>query len=237
MATVYKSRPPEQGARTLAFVRLTTDNPDLLVGVALGRGITRQAPSEALHRMIDALVEERDEAFPPEETRKAVRDLLRTRGFKPTGRNKPASEYLARAATDGRFPRISNVVDACNYYSLLTGFPISLLDLDRAGGDETALEIREGAEAESYVFNPAGQAIDLTGLLCVARVGAEPLGNAVKDSMATKTTEDTQNVLAVLWATRRLVTEEDVRRMADDLAGLLAEHAGATSTRAWTPAR
>ncbi len=33
-----------------------------------------------------------------EETRRAVRDLLRHGGYKPTGRGKPASEYLVRAA-------------------------------------------------------------------------------------------------------------------------------------------
>ena len=36
-----------------------------------------------------------------EELRKAVRDLLRHGGYKPTGRGKPSCEYLVRAAGDG----------------------------------------------------------------------------------------------------------------------------------------
>lgn len=48
----------------------------------------------------------------------AVRDLLRHAGFKPSGRSKPASEYLAAAFAEQRFPRINAVVDACNAVSL-----------------------------------------------------------------------------------------------------------------------
>src|SRR3712207_7695492 len=44
--------------------------------------------------------------------------LLRNGGFRPSGRNKPASEYLAQAAREGRFPRINNLVDVNNLVSL-----------------------------------------------------------------------------------------------------------------------
>ena len=36
-----------------------------------------------------------------DDSRKLSRDLLRHGGYKPTGRGKPASEYLVRAAGDG----------------------------------------------------------------------------------------------------------------------------------------
>src|SRR5262245_25979703 len=64
--------------------------------------------------------------------RQAVRDLLRHGGFKPTGRSKPASEYLLRAAADGQLSGINLAVDACNAVSLHSGVPISVIDLDRA---------------------------------------------------------------------------------------------------------
>ena len=38
-----------------------------------------------------------------ESLRSAVRDMLRHGGYKPTGRGKPASEYLVRAANEDRF--------------------------------------------------------------------------------------------------------------------------------------
>src|SRR5215212_8369808 len=66
-----------------------------------------------------------------DEVRAAVRDLLRRGGFKPAGRGKPASEYLAAAFAEDRFPRINALVDTCNVVSLHTGLPISLVDVDR----------------------------------------------------------------------------------------------------------
>lgn len=66
-----------------------------------------------------------------EEVRSATRDLLRHGGYKPTGRGKPASEYLVRAATEGVLGSINPAVDACNAVSLNSGLPISLVDRDR----------------------------------------------------------------------------------------------------------
>ena len=52
-----------------------------------------------------------------DEVRTAVRDLLRQGGFKPTGRSKPASEYLIKAADRGSLSPIDVAVDACNAVS------------------------------------------------------------------------------------------------------------------------
>ena len=49
-----------------------------------------------------------------DEIRRAVRDLLRHGGFKPTGRSKPASEYLVKAAAQDTLSPINVAVDACN---------------------------------------------------------------------------------------------------------------------------
>ncbi|HEX6559601.1 MAG TPA: phenylalanine--tRNA ligase beta subunit-related protein, partial [Longimicrobiales bacterium] len=67
-----------------------------------------------------------------EALRSAVRDMLRHGGYKPTGRGKPASEYLVRAAEEGGLRSINAVVDVCNVVSLHSGFPISVVDTDRA---------------------------------------------------------------------------------------------------------
>src|SRR5207248_8363260 len=60
-----------------------------------------------------------------ETVREAVRQLLRHGGFKPTGRSKPASEYLLKAVAEGRLASINLAVDACNVVSLHSGLPIS----------------------------------------------------------------------------------------------------------------
>ena len=61
--------------------------------------------------------------------RKDIRDLLRHKGYKPTGRGKPASEYLVRAAENEKLGPINVAVDVCNVVSLNSGFPISVADL------------------------------------------------------------------------------------------------------------
>jgi DNA/RNA-binding domain of Phe-tRNA-synthetase-like protein len=132
--------------------------------------------------------------------RGAVRDLLRHGGYKPTGRGKPASEYLVRAAGDGSLGSINAAVDVCNAVSLHSGLPISVVDLDRA---KAPFRVGVAPAGASYVFNASGQSIDLEGLLCLFDAEG-PCANAVKDSQRTKTQGDTRRTLTVLWGTKAL---------------------------------
>lgn len=132
--------------------------------------------------------------------RGAVRDLLRFGGFKPTGRSKPASEYLIRAATEGALGSINPVVDVCNAVSLHSGLPISVVDLDRTEGGPNDLRIAIAPKGTSYVFNATGQELDLGGLVALADA-AGFCANAVKDAQRTKTHEGTTRVLVVVWGT------------------------------------
>jgi DNA/RNA-binding domain of Phe-tRNA-synthetase-like protein len=130
-----------------------------------------------------------------EELRAAVRDLLRHGGYKPTGRGKPASEYLVRAAEEGALRSINAVVDACNAVSLHSGIPISVVDLDLA---REPLRAGLAPAGLRYVFNASGQEIDVTGLLCLFDAEG-PCANAVKDSQRTKTGASTRRTLSLLW--------------------------------------
>jgi DNA/RNA-binding domain of Phe-tRNA-synthetase-like protein len=130
----------------------------------------------------------------------AVRALLRHGGFKPSGRSKPASEYLVGARAEGRFPTINAGVDACNIASLHAGLPISLVDADRIEG---ALEIKIAPAGTSYVFNPSGQTIDVSGLVCLYD-GQGPTGTPVKDAQRTKTHDGTTAALSIIWGTSAL---------------------------------
>jgi DNA/RNA-binding domain of Phe-tRNA-synthetase-like protein len=130
-----------------------------------------------------------------EELRAGVRDMLRHGGYKPTGRGKPASEYLVRTAQEGGVRPINVVVDACNVVSLHTGFPISLIDVDLA---KPPLRIAIAEAGATYVFNASGQEIDASGLVCVHDAEG-PCANAVKDSQRTKTRAETLRTLSVIW--------------------------------------
>jgi DNA/RNA-binding domain of Phe-tRNA-synthetase-like protein len=130
-----------------------------------------------------------------ESVRQAVRDMLRAGGYKPTGRGKPASEYLVRAATDGVLSSINVAVAACNAVSLHSGLPISVVDTALA---REPFRIAVAGPAHRYVFNAAGQEIELEGLLCLFDA-AGPCGNAVKDAQRSKTRPETTETLSVVW--------------------------------------
>jgi DNA/RNA-binding domain of Phe-tRNA-synthetase-like protein len=132
--------------------------------------------------------------------REAVRALLRHGGFKPTGRSKPASEYLFNAARDGRLTPINFAVDACNAVSLHSGLPISVVDLDRAAAP---FRIGVAPAGATYVFNASGQSMDLSGLLCLFEPEG-PCANAVKDAQRTKTGPETRRTLSLIWGTAEL---------------------------------
>jgi DNA/RNA-binding domain of Phe-tRNA-synthetase-like protein len=205
-------------------LRLTIDvnNPDLLIGTVLSENVRQGPASEGLSREIDLSLQSaasREASLAP--VRTAVRDLLRAGGYKPAGRGKPSSEYLAQAAGRGEFPRISHIVDALNVVSLESGLPISLLDYDRAMEGAEGLCIRLGRSGESFVFNSAGHEINIEGLLSVARLNGPALGNPVKDSMAAKTTPETRNVLAIIWGTRAAMDEKRLDGVCDRLRRLL----------------
>jgi DNA/RNA-binding domain of Phe-tRNA-synthetase-like protein len=132
--------------------------------------------------------------------REAVRALLRFGGFKPTGRSKPASEYLLKAVREGLLTPINLAVDACNVVSFHSGLPISVVDLD---GAHQPLRIGIASPESSYVFNASGQTIDLGGLLCLFDADGA-CANAVKDAQRTKTGPQTRRTLSLVWGTTAL---------------------------------
>ena len=168
----------------------------------------------------------RDEAV-----RAAVRDMLRFGGYKPTGRGKPASEYLARAASEGVLAPINVAVDSCNAVSLHSGLPISVVDLGRA---RAPFRIAIAPAGASYVFNASGQEIDLAGLLCLHDSDG-PVGNAVRDSQRTKTRAETVRTLSVIWGcagfeSRLRDAERWYRALLDGLGATTAGVDAVTST-------
>lgn len=162
----------------------------------------------------------------------AVRDMLRHGRYRPTGRGKPASEYLRNAAAEGRFPLINALVDVANLVSLETMLPISVVDLDRAGAE--AFMVRRGREGESYVFNPSGQGLDLQDLLLTARLpGDRPCASPVKDCQETKTDTATRAALGVIYGPAALWGA--VRDATARMAALIGRHCGASVTRGVLP--
>lgn len=185
---------------------------------------------EALGLALSELAARRSsEDFPPIAIKDSVRAMLRAGGFKPAGRQKPASEYLAQAAREGRFPAINGPVDCNNLLSLETGLPISLLDADELGG---CAVVRICGDGESYVFNASGQEMDLSGLLCASAADGSPLGNPVKDSMRGKLKDGTRRVAGFIYAPLGPYSPVSLALVGERFATLLREHCGATGATA-----
>ncbi|HUW71013.1 MAG TPA: hypothetical protein VMX33_12350 [bacterium] len=186
------------------------------------------APScAALAAELAALVRLRSaEDFPSAGLKDAVRGMLRAGGFKPAGRQKPASEYLAQAAREGRFPAINGPVDCNNLLSLETGLPISLLDADELGAGAV---IRICAAGESYIFNASGQEMDLSGLLCACAADGTPLGNPVKDSMRGKLKDGTRRLAGFVYAPLGPHSPASLAQVGERFASLLRDCCGASS--------
>lgn len=178
---------------------------DIGVAVVAASGLNGGAPLDPeTERELAALLEARKDSplTPDEEKRRAAcRDMLRNGSYKPTGRGKPASEYLLGAAKEGAFPRVCAPVDVNNFISLKYVLPISLWDAGRCSA--AAFEFRLGREGEKYVFNNSGQEIDLRDLVCGCEVlpdgTSRPIVNPIKDGMATKVRPETAAVIGAIF--------------------------------------
>lgn len=204
------------------------------VGIVEASGLDwRAAGASGSFPAIIAVARARGEGLISPTRKAAVRGMLRYGSYKPAGRAKPSSEYLLQAALEGDFPAVNYFVDAVNVVSLVTGYPISIVDLDKSGAD---LLLRRGRDGETYVFNSGGQAIDLADLLCVCRATPEgfiPTANPVRDSMATKLFPGAPRAAAFIYAPAG-AEGAGLEEACSSLRGYLAEAAGSSE---WSAAR
>ncbi len=208
----------------LTIKEISIEIPHIVVGVLEAEGLhgngrmeTNGGRDSKLHEQIRSAVAQvrQLEGDVPSwivEIKGRVRDMLRHGSFRPTGRSKPASEYLWNAAMEERFPELNNLVDAANLVSLETLLPISLVDVSKLSANR--LVVRFGRAGEEYVFNPAGQVFELEDKLVVCELagsdgGDRPFAGPIKDSQATKTDEDTNRVLGLVYAPESLAAEAE----------------------------
>ena len=162
----------------------------------------------------------------PDNMQKGIRSLLKTFGFKPSGRSRPASEYLFKDLSNrGSFNYINNIVDINNHISLKYKLPISVFDLDKSGYE---LCLRVGKDDEQYVFNKEGQILSLKKLLLVSKTNAEAIGTPVKDSQATKVFEPTKKIAFFIYTSGNITSKEEMNKILQEIAKYLQEEANAT---------
>ena len=201
----------------------------LRLGVIEALNVEVKPSSEDYRNKIDSLTEKllEDDFIYPDHLKKGIRGLLKSFGFHPSGRNRPASEYLFKDLNNRKeFNYINNIVDINNHISLKYHLPISILDLDKAGKN---LCVRIGLDDEKYVFNPEGQLLSLKKLLLIARHGDDrsAIGSPVKDSQATKIFEPTKNIIGFIYTSANITPEEQLQSILNEFAEYLTKEANA----------
>lgn len=198
---------------------------NIAIGILIAKNIHVSKPLPLMETKLKALLDlrEHEELTPIEEKfRDESRNMLRNGDFKPTGRSKPASEYLLRAAKEGSFPRINTVVDVNNLISLKYMIPISLWDLDQA--DAIHYLFRLGKDGEEYIFNQSHQSINAKDLITGFKIQRDrdiPIINPIKDSMKTKTTLSTKHVGVAIYFPLTAGTKDDLRGIIREFSILL----------------
>ena len=151
-----------------------------------------------------------------------VRRLFKSVGIDPS-RYRPSGEALVRRILKGQgLYHINCIVDINNICSIESLFPLGAYDRERIIGDVT---IRLGASDE--VYRGIGKEINIAGKL-VSADSEGAFGSPIADSDRTKITEDTREVLILLYAPAS--TEDgEIQSTLNRFADLASEHAGAAT--------
>jgi len=124
-----------------------------------------------------------------------ARQLYRSVGMDPT-RLRPSSEALLRRAVKGKgLYRLDPVVDTGNLFSMASGLPLGLYDLDAIRGDVT---LRMGLPGEGFEGIRKGR-VGVEGRLCLAD-DEGPFGSPTSDSDRCRIREETRSILSLLYA-------------------------------------
>lgn len=220
---------------TLVFTR-QLEEPRLVLGyVEVSGGAVGPASAALRQRCEDCSAQWQAAGFELDEGRRsAVRRVLKTGGFSPTGRNRPAHELLLNDLAERMqnedpaargFHYINNIVDVNNVISLECCLPISIFDADKLDG---ALSVRIAEEGEGYVFNASGHYLDLKRCIICAR-GPAPgtaCGSPIKDSMECKVFERADHFAGVIYGSLELYSAAELAAWTQRFGELLANECG-----------
>lgn len=203
----------------MSIIEKRSNNPLLEIGIIIADECNITNSSKGLMELINSSISSLN-IQQYEKNKKIIRDMLRYSGFKPTGRNKPASEYIINNAMSGNFPFIINAVDINNLISVLFHLPVSIVDTDRTAN---IFFIMEGKKDEEYVFNKAGQVIDIENLITVYD-NERPIANPIKDSQDTKITTKTKRIAMFIYSSKSLYNTEQFMHILTSARDLLNYH-------------
>jgi DNA/RNA-binding domain of Phe-tRNA-synthetase-like protein len=156
---------------------------------------------------------------------RAVRAMFRAWGVDPA-RYRPSAEALLRRVAQGKgLYRVSNIVDASNLGSIETGWPYGCYNRAVLAAP---IIFRAAVHGETYE-GIGKQTWHLEGRPVLADA-AGAFGSPISDSTRTMITEETRQVLAVIYAPAG-ATDAGVQQAMDSLARRFERTSGARATR------
>jgi DNA/RNA-binding domain of Phe-tRNA-synthetase-like protein len=156
---------------------------------------------------------------------RAVRTMFRAWGVDPD-RYRPSAEALLRRVAQGKgLYRISNVVDANNLGSIETGWPYGCYNRAVLAPPVT---FRAAARGETYE-GIGKQTWHLEGRPVLADASG-PFGSPISDSTRTMITEETRQLLAVIYAPAS-APDAALQQAMDRMARRFERNTGARATR------
>lgn len=205
---------------------LNAQVPFLQLGGILAEGVSGAPAGPELSALIEATVVQTARGLLLEEISglpgvAGWRKVMKALGTDPT-RYRISSERLLRRVVKGEgLPQINGLVDLVNIWSVVTGLPIGLYDVDRLTG--RTLSFGAGRPGERYL-TLASSELETVGKP-VLRDHAGPCGSPLTDSERTATHETTSRCLAVVFGPP-FFSEEELGRSLDLLADWMHHFAG-----------
>jgi DNA/RNA-binding domain of Phe-tRNA-synthetase-like protein len=175
-----------------------SDFPELVPGVLLAEGITRDVSVDAQIAKFSAIAESRLASAAEGELPEiqAWRRSFSRMGLKPTQYRCASEALLRRFRKEGSLPRIHPLVDLCNAVSLAYAIPVAAFDVSKIA---EYLEVRYASGDEAYLgFSGETERPDAREVIFVDAAGSAHARRWTKrQSAASAVRDETRTVLVV----------------------------------------
>jgi DNA/RNA-binding domain of Phe-tRNA-synthetase-like protein len=208
-----------------------TRNSEILIGYAIIEGVSIDNTQKPLKKEIMSVINSvkdkyhsRAEMYATKPI-KEIRDLFKKTGIDPS-RYTPSAEALLKRIIDGKdLYRINNVVECNNVGSMKFELPMGVYNFDRLVGD---IVFKFGSDSDIMETMAKGE-MNMKDIL-LTRDNEKLFGSPISDSPHAMITEDTKNVLLLVYGTTGIgkdyvseATEYTARKITEYAGGVISK--------------
>jgi len=201
-------------------------NPGILIGYAVIEGVSVDKTQKTLKKEIMSVINSVKDKYHSRvdmyatKPIKEIRDLFKKTGIDPS-RYTPSAEALLKRIIDGKdLYRINNVVECNNVGSMKFELPMGVYNLNRLVGD---IVFKFGSDSDIMETMAKGE-MNMKDIL-LTRDNEKLFGSPISDSPHAMITEDTKNVLLLVYGTTG-IGKDYVSKATEYTARKITEYAG-----------